>query len=82
MIQSKGNDKLTSNLPVFNSNSARIAEASPIPTRLNPACRAAIPLIQLRHHDVENLMVERGMRKFKPIEQAQRFLNAYAAVFS
>jgi putative transposase len=31
------------------------------------------------HRGVENLMAERGMRKFKSMKQAQRFLGAHAA---
>ena len=36
----------------------------------------------LSHRDVEDLLAERGMRKFKSVEQAQRFLNAHAAVYN
>ena len=34
----------------------------------------------LSHRDVEGLMAERGRRKFKSVEKAQRFLGAHAAV--
>jgi transposase-like protein len=36
----------------------------------------------LSHRDIEDLMAERGMGKFKSMEQAQRFLNAHAAVYN
>jgi hypothetical protein len=36
----------------------------------------------LSHREVEDLLAERGMRKFKSMEQAQRFLCAQAAVFN
>ena len=35
----------------------------------------------LSHRDIEDLLAKRGMRKFKSIRQAQRFLNAHAAVY-
>jgi putative transposase len=36
----------------------------------------------LSHRDVEDLLAERGMRKFKSMHQAQRFLSAHAAVYN
>ncbi len=43
----------------------------------------------LSHRDIEDLISheptrvrERGMRKFKSMQQAQRFLNAHAAVYN
>ena len=34
----------------------------------------------LSHRDIEDLLAERGMRKFKSIRQAQTFVTAHAAV--
>jgi len=36
----------------------------------------------LSHRDIEDLLAERGMRKFKSMEQTQRFLSAHAEVFN
>lgn len=36
----------------------------------------------LSHRDVEDLLAERGMRRFKSIGQAQRFLCTHAAVYN
>jgi transposase-like protein len=35
----------------------------------------------LSHRDIEDLLAKRGMRKFKSMQQAQRCLNAHAAVY-
>jgi hypothetical protein len=32
--------------------------------------------------DIENLLSERGIRKFKSVELAQRFLDVHAAVYN
>ena len=34
----------------------------------------------LSHRDIEDLLAERGMRRFKSVGQAQRFLGVHAAV--
>jgi transposase-like protein len=36
----------------------------------------------LSHRDIEDLLAERGMRKFKSMSQAQRFLSAHAEVYN
>ena len=36
----------------------------------------------LIHRDIEDFLAKRGMRKFKLVEQAQRFLGAHAAVYN
>jgi transposase-like protein len=34
------------------------------------------------HRDIEDLLAERGMRRFKSTQQAQRFLSTHAAVYN
>ena len=36
----------------------------------------------MSHRDIEDLLAERGMRRFKSMQQAQRFLSAHAAVYN
>jgi transposase-like protein len=36
----------------------------------------------LSHRDIEDLLAERGMGKFRSMHQAQPFLNAHAAVYN
>jgi len=36
----------------------------------------------LSHRDIEDILAERGMRKFKSVGQAQRFVTAHAAVYN
>jgi transposase-like protein len=36
----------------------------------------------LSHRDIEDLLTERGMRKFKSVRQAQRFLGTHAVVYN
>jgi len=36
----------------------------------------------LSHRDIEDLLATRGMRKFKSMEQAQRFLDVHASVYN
>ncbi len=36
----------------------------------------------LSHRDLEDLLSERGMRKFKSITQAQRFFSTHAEVYN
>lgn len=36
----------------------------------------------LSHRDIEDLLAERGMRKFKSVEQAQGFLSVHAEVYN
>jgi putative transposase len=36
----------------------------------------------LSHRDIEDLLAERGMRRFSSPEQAQRFLGAHAVAYN
>ena len=36
----------------------------------------------MSHRDIEDLLAERGMRRFKSTQQAQRFLSTHAAVYN
>jgi putative transposase len=53
-----------------------------IPPEIIQAAAWLYHRFNLSHSDVEDLMVQRGMRKFKSLKQAQRFSDAHAAVYN
>ena len=71
--------------PIFIESADEYLQAPQIPARRPPPDIISYAAwlyyhFNLSHRGIEDLLAERGMRKFKSTRQAQQFLGAHAAV--
>ena len=67
---------------ILSMNSTRMYKRHRFPPEIIQYAVWLYHRFNLSHRDIEDLLAERGMSKFKSMHQAQRFLGAHAAVYN